>query len=231
MISQPMLRGPPLELITIELLYCLIVVTLCSVIFFRTRKIYSLSKHPGIYHFRNTFLYFALAYLFRFFHMGLKATRELIGFSPFLHATSLVIVGYLSTLAVLSLGLTVAHSIIRLKENTSLILIHTIAIISSLIVFFTRSHNVLMIIQVILLAATLAFIIVRAILAKKQSLSQNNITYFAVIMFWIASSLAFTPRFLPHYYKIPLYFLSAMVFVWIFIRVQKRLLNGKKRQT
>ena len=52
-------------MVDIEILYSIAIAGLCLGTYFKTREIYNLSKHEGLYHFRNIFLYFSLAYLFR----------------------------------------------------------------------------------------------------------------------------------------------------------------------
>ena len=50
-----------------ELIYTLIIIIMCGIIYFKTKEIFDLTKHKGIGFFRNTFLFFALSYLMRFF--------------------------------------------------------------------------------------------------------------------------------------------------------------------
>ncbi len=71
MFREDILYMPPFHLIdptmlAVELGYTLIVVFICFIIYFKTREIYDLTKYEGIEYFRNTFLFFGLAYIFRF---------------------------------------------------------------------------------------------------------------------------------------------------------------------
>ena len=49
-----------------EILYALIIASICSLIVMKTDKIYGLSSHQGIRYFRNAFLFFGIAFLARY---------------------------------------------------------------------------------------------------------------------------------------------------------------------
>ncbi len=49
-----------------EIIYTLIVVVSCSIVAYKANAFYRLSHHEGLRHFRNTFVYFGLAYLVRY---------------------------------------------------------------------------------------------------------------------------------------------------------------------
>jgi len=51
----------------IELVYSVIIMVSCLVIYFKTREIYNLSSHKGIKYFGMAFLFFAITYFLRFF--------------------------------------------------------------------------------------------------------------------------------------------------------------------
>ncbi|KAF5428393.1 hypothetical protein C5S42_03390, partial [Candidatus Methanomarinus sp.] len=61
--------------LAVELGYTLIIVFICLLIYLKTKEIYDLTNHKGIYYFRNTFLFFGLAYLFRFIFMSFLLTK------------------------------------------------------------------------------------------------------------------------------------------------------------
>ena len=64
-ILNPMRFFNPIRLIP-ELIYTTIIVIFCYLIYHKTKEIYNLTKYKGIHYFRNTFLFFALAYASRF---------------------------------------------------------------------------------------------------------------------------------------------------------------------
>lgn len=208
---RPLMHLPPTEILTTEIALFLLITVLSLVIYYKTKELYDLTKHQGIFHFRNIFLFFALAYLFRFIHLLLLQTENL---SRLLHASSLFAVSYFSTLAILSIAATI---LIRYLNFSGLsLLMHTITFTISALTFITRSHPLLIILQtaMFLIALLLAF-------TKSHNLTKNRITYLALFAFWTLSTLAFTKRLFPLKYKIPLYALSAITFIYVYYRVNK----------
>ncbi len=131
----------PTKLIA-ELGYTLIVVFLCFMIYFKTIEIYDLTKHEGINYFRITFLFFGLAYIFRFLDILFMLvtvtfdTHSLIGIFR-IFPVSLVLNGYFSTLAILSLTYSIIWKKLNIKHT--LLLFNAIAILISGIAFISRS--------------------------------------------------------------------------------------------
>ena len=93
---------PPM-LIT-ELIYSFVIIIASLMVYFSTKELYDLSKHKGIKYFRLAFLYFAIAYFFRYFikffvyAFGIGRTPE---FSPqFIGFLSLFVFLYASSMAI-----------------------------------------------------------------------------------------------------------------------------------
>lgn len=218
-------RGLPLEMLTIEVSFFIIIIALCAIILWKTKDLYKLSKHRGIYHFRNVFMFFTIAYGLRLIHLLGKISKELIGVRyPGLQPITLLLVGYFSTLAILSLA---ATTIYRHYKIDSEILLHCTALAFSLLIFITRSPGFLMIIQAGIFIIAYTYLLFKSD-SLKDAVNQNHITYLMLFFFWILSLFAFT-RGIPHFVKIVLYLLSAGVFFSIFYRVNKRLGHAKKR--
>jgi hypothetical protein len=195
---------PPFQLINptelaAELGYTLIVVFLCLMIYFKTREIYDLSKHEGINYFRITFLFFALAYIFRFLHIFSILERitfntdllmDFFRIFPF----SLILNGYFSTLAILSLTYSIIWKDIHFKHP--LLLFNAIAILISCIAFISRSPFLLILAQVVLLIFTIAMACYFYIRSRK--FSQLFILYVLFLLFWVVNLFALGPgRFIP----------------------------------
>lgn len=66
MIMPPM---PPMDnpLVGAETFYTLVVIAVCLAIYLKTRRMYKLTYHQGLFYFSNAFLFFALSFLSRFF--------------------------------------------------------------------------------------------------------------------------------------------------------------------
>lgn len=213
-------HGPPLDVFSIEVVYFIVVFALCWLIYAKTREIYVLSKHEGIFYFRSVFLYFGLGYLFRWIHLMSIISNEVfnIALPKEVGFISLFLVTYFSTMAVLSLALTFLGKYAA-NHRAMMVALHSIALVSSVVVFLTRSHPVLMAIQAGVLLAAILLSFAQA----KRLWSYNRVTYILLAVFWIASVLAFTPRLVRPEFKIPLYLLSACMFAYIYWRVVKRL--------
>lgn len=222
-------RGPPLELILAELVFFLIVFTLCITIYYRTGIIYQLTKHKGIFHFRNIFLFFAFAYLFRLIFVFLALSMEFTGLQHNRYFMFLMLpaVGFFSTMAIFSMVATILVRKLR-KINGLYYWLIAIALLSSIVAFLTRSYRELVLLQTALFLVAVILVFYQS---KKRHahhlLTQNNITYLLLFLFWILSLFASNRRLIPYEYKIPLYILSAAAFFWIYLRVNKRLRNAK----
>jgi hypothetical protein len=224
--------GPPLEEVIIEFVYFLLVLTLSGYIYLKTKEIYDLTKHKGIYHFRNIFLYFGLAYLFRLSLIVILFSGELFNYFPprIMHPLSFIFTGYFSTMAIFSVLVSITEKHLKINNKILNLIMHTTALALSIFVGITRSNFLLMLIQ----ASVFFFAIIIILLKSKKEkysklLTQNKITFVLLFAFWVINSLAFTRRFLPIEVKIALYFVSACVFFSIFLRVRKRLINAEKK--
>lgn len=219
---------PPFHLIdptklVAELGYTLIVVLFCFMIYFKTREIYDLTKHEGIDYFRNTFLFFGLAYIFRFmdiFLMLMKQTSDayslidIFRIFPF----PLVLNGYFSTLAILSLTYSVIWEKLHIKHT--LLLFNAIAILISGIAFISRSPFVLLLAQAVLLIFTIIMACYLYIISRK--FSQLYILYVLFLLFWIVNLLTLSPqRFLPFEIQTAFQIISIAVIGIIYYKVAK----------
>ena len=90
----------------IELVYSIIVMLSCLIIYLKTSEIYKLTSHKGIKYFRMTFLFFGISYFLRFFTkmflLGLIFTGTALHARQFISLTSLLLL-YTSFMATLYL--------------------------------------------------------------------------------------------------------------------------------
>jgi hypothetical protein len=219
---------PPFHLIdptrlAAELGYTLIVVFLCFMIYFKTREIYDLTKHEGIYYFRIAFLFFGLSYIFRF--VGILSMLVILTFDadllmdffrilPF----PLVFDGYLSTLAILSLTYSIIWKNLHIKHT--LLLFNAIAILISGIAFISRSPFLLILAQAVLLIFTI--IMACYFYIKSRKFSQLFILYVLFLVFWIVNLFALGPRrFIPFEIQTAFQIVSIAVIGIIYYKVGK----------
>lgn len=217
---------PPFHLIdptrlVVEIGYTLIIVFLCFSIYSKTRDLYDLTKYEGIKYFRITFLFFGLAFLFRFisvFVMIMGMTFD-IEFSRYLFRVfPLVFNGYFSTMGILSLTYSMIWK--ELQTKHMLIVSNAIAIIISGIAFFSRSPDLLIEAQ----AALLIFTIIMAIYfySRSRKISQLYIIYVLFFLFWLVNQLALGPRrFIPFEIQTAFQLISIAVLGIIYLKVSK----------
>ncbi len=220
-------------MLAIELVYFLVVIAICLVIYFKAKELHTISQHRGLYYFKNIFLYFSLSYSFRLLHMALILSEEVfpVDFSLLVPRLTLFAVTYFSTMAILSIAM--AAIIKNLKKSAGKrvpYLLHAIALVLSFPAAFSRSNATLILLQTLLLLGAVVFVFLEPQKGKRKLLSQNRMTYLLLAVFWIVNLLAFNRRLVPLYLKLPLYLLSIAVFVSIFLRVQKRLPKNAKKK-
>ncbi len=217
---------PPFHLIdparlTAELGYTLTVVFLCFMIYFKTREIYGLTKYKGINYFRITFLFFGLAYIFRFLDILFMLVTLTFDTHSFIDVfrifpVSLVLNGYFSTLAILSLIYSIIWKKLNIKHTLSLF--NAIAILISGIAFVSKSPFLLTLAQAALLIST----IIMACFIKSRKFSQLFILYVLFLLFWIVNLLALGPRrFLPFEIQTTFQIISIVVIGIIYYKVAK----------
>jgi len=205
----------------VELVYTLIIVLLCFLVYFRTKELYDLTKHKGIKYFRLAFFLFGVAYATRLLtHLIMKGhiTADYMMPRFWLVGLSMTMMSYLSTLAIVYL----IYSTIWKRFNSLgfLLISNAAALILFVISFFTRSLNLITLVQLLLLLAT---IVISTILHRKDKmLSKTRVLYLLVSIFWLLSLFIVGPiRF--RFFEVELVFrvVSIAIFTIIYYRVSK----------
>ena len=217
----------------LDAIYFLAVAGISLAIYLRTQDVFRLSKHPGLFHFRNIFLYFSLAYLIRFLYTsyvlnyGFRMMRHTLG--PTL--LSFILVGYLSTLAVLSIAMTVMIRNIRMDGHDLNMLMHLTAIAFTVFALITLSLELLVLFQLLLFIVPIVYVYSQNP-KKRKSGYLNRVTYVSLFMFWLLNLFDYGRGLIPLIINIVLYTVSVIIFLSIYLRVEKRLKNAeKKKQT
>jgi len=205
--------------LAVELGYTLIIVLLCLLIYLKTKEIYDLTNHKGIYYFRNTFLFFGLAYLFRFIFISFLLTK--ITFDVY-HPVglfmifSLVLSGYCSTMAILSLTYSTIRKKLPIKNFT--LTSNVIAVFISIVALVSRLPFFLMLSQAVLLIFTVSYLLYN----RSWKISQLFILYFMLFLFWILDLFALgSMKHLQFEITIVLQILSIAVIGIIYYKVVK----------
>lgn len=221
----------PFEIFATELVYFLIIFLLCLLIFFKTREIYGLTKHKGIKYFRNAFIFFGIAYFFRFLSLLMVFFIEPPIMMPrYGLRLGYFFITYLGTVAVLSLIYSSLWK--RLKDNIWDFAMHAFAIVVAVLTWFFRTPQAVIYVQMLLFGFLLgAGYLTHVERKKKRSMASNlYVIYVLLMIFWIINLFALSEHFINPYLKIPLYILSTVIFGVIAYRVNKRLSDGSKKR-
>ncbi|MFA6073429.1 MAG: hypothetical protein WC758_04915 [Candidatus Woesearchaeota archaeon] len=230
-----------------ELIFTILVVFFCFLIYFKTRESYILTKHKGLGYFRAAFLFFGLSYVLRFilgavmlsgfvFNLGFIG-----GMSSQIFIVPLFIIplSYFSTVAIVYL----LYSSMWKKINTKWVLImgHVVAILLSFVAFATRSQILLVGLQALLLViAAIAALVMNKDKNKdknkKQALNKINsrsnkqlnkssnmkFIYFLVSSLWLFNLLVLETRMhFPWEIKMACQLVSVLIFSLIYVRLYK----------
>ncbi len=218
---------PPFYLIdptrlVVELSYTLIVVFLCFAIYYKTKEIYNLTNHEGINYFRLTFLFFGFAYISRFISVLIKLMGITfdIDFPRFIFGNfPLMLVGYFSTMAILSLTYSILWKKLQIKHI--FLIFNVIALLIFVITFISKSSVILTLTQAVLLIFT-SIIIAYYIISKSGKISQLYVLYILFLLFWMVNIIALGPRrFIPFEVQIVFQIISVAVIGIIYYRVAK----------
>ncbi len=203
----------------IELLYTLIIVIICFMIYFLTKEIYDLTKHKGIKHFRSAFFFFGLAYISSFLvylFMFSTWTMDMMGPRRSLWMISLVPLSYFSTLAIMNLAYSTAWK--DIDENKFIWLAVTVSFIVSLVVLIMHAPMILFLFQVFLLI----LILISVFRKRSKKMLQMRIMYLLLAAFWIMNLLAIgSSRFLREDVRLIIQASSIIIFSILLYKVIK----------
>lgn len=208
-------------LFSIELLFTIIAVVFCFLIYFKTREIYELTKYEGIKYFREAFLFFGLSYVLRFLFslafLSIVSFEFIIPRSMFIPLFILPL-GYFSTIGIFYLIFGLIWK--KFKSKKWFILGHGIAVLLSIISFFTRSQLILLIFQSALLVLG---VVLSSIMHKSEKkVSQIRILYLLVSLLWLINLwIIDRPRPLSFEMDIISELVSLAVFIAVYYKISK----------
>jgi hypothetical protein len=209
-----------------ELIYSFVIVISSLMVYYATKEMYELSSYKGIKYFRNAFLFFAVAYFFRYFiqfFLFFFNIRNILEFSPrYIGWISLFIFLYASSMAVFYL----LYSVMWKKWNHSIsriLLFNLLALIIALVGSSFRDEGVLFILNIILLAFV-SFILFTAYQDNKNKHKGKGlfIIYLILFIFWVLNVIdILIPKFL-QIYQLVIYLASILLFMIILYKVLKK---------
>lgn len=203
-----------------ELIYTILIVMMCFLIYVKTKEIYELTKHKAIKYFRTAFLFFGLAYLTGFIlHMFSFTIRFLDIYFPrhIMFPIVMIPVSYFGTMAIFYISYSTIWK--RIKWKYFFLFSNIMAIFVSATAFISRSPLLIALIQLLLLFFTIIILVIK----KKKTKKIHTISlYYLVSLFWLVNLFAINPsRFLPIEIKIILEIVSVLVLGIIVYKVLK----------
>lgn len=211
----------PLSLGT-ELVYTIVILIFCLLVYIKTREIYNLTKHKGIQFFRYAFMFFGLAYASRLFlYLMIFGSDDMFGLfmaRRTMMPVSNLVVAFFSTMAILYL----AYSTIwkRINIEHFLTFSNIIALFIAVVAFVSRSTLIVSLIQLILMV--FATVIIFSNHKKDKKRFGTKALYLLIFAFWLLSLFVLqSRRFMPFEVKVAFQLISIMVFVVIYLKVAK----------
>jgi len=172
-----------------ELIYSFVIIVCSLLVYFSTKKMYEVSKYPGIRYFSMSFLFFAITYFFKSFISFLFLVfdiHEIIEFSAlFFGVLTLFFFMYASTMAIFYLLYSVVWKNFKEKKFT-IPLIHILVLIISAWSILVNEVRILLGFQVFIFL----FIAVYNYLSLKKSKGtkkpgQLHAIYLFLFLFWM----------------------------------------------
>jgi hypothetical protein len=207
----------------IEIVFSLLIIAICILIYFKTKEIYDLSKHKGIRFFRNTFLFFSLAYLFRILFLSIHFSGIFWEFHNMrtIRFIPLTIVGLFSSLAIVSLTL----SIIWKKNSSKTIeyLMYVLVAIITIGSILYKSPFTILFLELILFIFAITISMVGLWQKKKKNHLPNLIFIYALLFLsWLVSIFTIaTPNMATFGAPTISYIISIAIFIIIFLKVRR----------
>ena len=208
--------------IGVELIYSFVIVVCSFMIYYATKEVYELSSYKGIKYFRQSFLFFAIAYFFRYFIIFFLAFFNIEVSSRLIFDGTLFIFLYFSSMAVFYL----LYSVMWKKWNHStqrIYIFNILALIIALIGTRFRGIGVSLILNMILLLFV-SFILFKAYKDSKgrQKGKSLFIIYPLLFIFWTLNVVnIMIPKFL-ELYQLAIYLISILLFMIILYKVLKK---------
>lgn len=206
-----------------ELIYSFVIILCSLMVYFGTKELYDLSSYKGIKYFRKSFLFFAIAFFFRYFIkiiFALFNPQEDMAVLRIFPALTTVLFIYFSSMAIFYL----LYSLLWKRWN--LLKIYMLQILSVAIsVVSILIGNVSFYIAINLLFLIIALISVSIVYFKSGQKSRKNnmhTTYMLLFIFWILNIFdILIPSFFEKM-RLLIYLSSICIFFLILYKVLKQ---------
>ena len=225
---------PPIEFLFppelgAELIYSFVIVVCSLMIYYATKEMYELSSYKGIKYFRQSFLFFAVAYFFRYFIIFLLTLFNIDDFLGLsirqVYPFSLFVFLYSSTMAVFYL----VYSVMWKRWNNNklnLILFNFFALVLALLGILFGGMEMSLFLNVLFFFSVSFILLVAYIESKNKHKGKSLLAfYFLLFIFFFLNIIdVMTPMFL-QFFKLAVYLASILTFMIILYRVLKNIGN------
>ena len=222
---------PPIEFLFppelgAEMLYSFVIIICSLMIYYATQEMYELSSYKGIKYFRQAFLFFAIAYFFRYFIIFFLAffnIENLFGLSiQSIISLSMMIFMYSSSMAVFSL----LYSVMWKKWNHTKIknyIFNILAIAIAFVGITFRQIGFSLLLNIIFFIFV-AFVLLVAYQNSKTKKAGKSLLIIYILLFgffFLNIIEILIPQFL-QVYKLGIYLASILLFMSILYKVLKK---------
>ncbi len=203
------------QLIGVEIIYAIIIIAISLMIYFLTREVYKLSSHKGIKYFREAFLFFALAFFFRFIVNTLFIMKRVHHFRELAPRYVGMLFGLIFMYATLIALFYLLYALLWKHFKNKIWLFHLIALIVAFLTLITRNFIIMILIQILVL---LTIIILSLLNHKKR---QFHIIYLMLFVFGMLNIIGLLiPGFLITL-QIIIYLVSMILFLLVLYKIIK----------
>ena len=222
---------PPLEFlfppeIGLQLIYSFVIIICSLMIYYGTREMYELSSYKGIKYFRQAFLFFAIAYFFRYFIQFILIffdVHNAFDSSRLIFLGSMLIFIFFSALAIFYL----LYSIMWKNSNKyKMSLFYILAFVIALIGTIFRGILIALILNFLILIAALAVLFIAYKESKNKKKGEGLFTIYVLLSLFLVLNVIdiLIPKFL-QMYQLIIYCASILIFMLILYKVIKKIGN------
>lgn len=211
----------------IELLYSLIIIISCAIIYFKTKELYEISSYKGIKYFGSSFLFFGIAFFSRLVLRLVAIANGPNSVDRFLFSLGYIIFLYAGLMAGFYLIYSSVWKQFKNPEHFGW-MFHPVAltIAAVFIIFLFGSSTLMLLALLFFIAAILAYSTDKK-LKKKEGISQIHIIYILLFVSWIANAAANFFIRISTQTSIMLYGVSSVLFLIILYRAIESTKNKK----
>ncbi len=209
-----------------ELIYSFIIIICSLMIYHATKEMYQLSSYKGIKYFRQAFLFFAIAYFFRYsikFLLAFFDAKGILETSPmFIGIISLFFYLYFTSMAIFYLLYSIIWKNNSKNSRRLFYIFNIVALVIALVGIFFTGPEMPFILNIILLI--IAFIVLLTNQKDYKKKKERNLFIIYTLLF-IFGSLNIIDILVPdffQFFQMALYLASISIFMIILYKVLKR---------